>query len=209
MVINCFWFFFFFFFFFFIYEIFLFPFFETLNGTRRLPLGESREIPHFFVVAEIEILALSARVSLCQIRAFILCFVPKTEKDQWASSPSFDPLFRSNRHPVVWLAHQPLVIQNEGLTHTVLENSLPPPWTACFKLKQGNLCQQVSTNDCSSRLWDRICEYNITITHTHIHTHPQPHTNEILTAFVCILSYFQFSIHSIFLTAWWLLFYQF
>ena len=85
---------------------------------------------------------------------------PKTEKDQRASSPPFYPLFRSNRHPVVWLAHQPLVIQNEGLTPTVLENSFPPPWTACFKLKQGNMCQQVSPNDSSSRLWDRICEYN-------------------------------------------------
>ena len=59
-----------------------------------------------------------------------------------------------------WLAHQPLVIQNEGLTHTVLENSLPSPGTACFKLKQGNMCQQVSPNGSSSRLWDRICEYN-------------------------------------------------
>ena len=88
------------------------------------------------------------------------CFVPKTEKEQRASSPSFYPLFRSNRHPVVWLAHQPLVIQNEELTHTVLENSLPPPWTAYYKPKQGNMCQQVTPNDCSSRLWDRICEYN-------------------------------------------------
>ena len=87
------------FFVFFFYEIFLFPFFETLNGTRRLHLGESREIPPFFVV--VEILALSARVSLRQFPAFIPCFVPKTEKDQRASSPSFYPLFRSNRHPVV------------------------------------------------------------------------------------------------------------
>ena len=94
--------------------------------------------PPFFVV---EILALSARISLRQIRAFLLCFVPKTERDQRASSPSFYPLFHSNRHPVVWLAHQPLVIQNEGLTHTVLENSLPPYRTACFKLKQRNMCQ--------------------------------------------------------------------
>ena len=37
-----------FFVFFFFYEIFLFPFFETLNGTRRLPLSESREISPFF-----------------------------------------------------------------------------------------------------------------------------------------------------------------
>ena len=81
-------------------------------------------------------------------------------KGQRASSPSFYSLFRSNRHPVVWLAHQPLVIPNEGLTHTILENSLPPYWTACFKLKQGNMCQQVSPNDSSSRSWDRICKYN-------------------------------------------------
>ena len=40
LVINCFGFFFLFFF----YEIFFFPFFETLNGTRRLPLGESRGV---------------------------------------------------------------------------------------------------------------------------------------------------------------------
>ena len=82
------------------------------------------------------------------------------QKNQRASSPSFYPLFRSNRHPVVWLAHQPLVIQNEGLNPTVFENSLPPYWTACFKLKQVNMCQQVSPNDSSSRLWDRICKYN-------------------------------------------------
>ena len=153
LVIDCF----FCFVLFFFYEIFFFPSLKPWME-RDAYLWVRAETSPFFV--EFEILALSARVYLNQIRAFFLCFVPKTEKDQRASSPSFYPLFRSNRHPVVWLAHQPLIIQNEGLTHTVLENSLPPPWTACFKLKQGNMCQQDSPNDSSSRLWDRICEYN-------------------------------------------------
>ena len=145
----------------FLFFFFFFSFFETLNGTRRLLLGESREIPTFLLkLLKLKSLLCRQGFSPRQIRAFIFCFVPKTEKDQRARSPSFYLLFRCNRHPVVWLAYQTLVIQNEGLTPTVLENSLPPPWTACFKLKQGNMCQQVSPNDSSSRLWGRICEYN-------------------------------------------------
>ena len=78
---------------FFFLEIFFFTFFETSNRTRRLPLGESWEILPAFFIVEIKILALSARVSLRQIRAFIPCFVPNTEKDQLAISPSFYPFF--------------------------------------------------------------------------------------------------------------------
>ena len=60
---------------FFFYEIFFFPFFETLNGTRRLPLGESREFPLFF----------------CSLLKSLLCrqgspFV-KSKPSSFASSP--------------------------------------------------------------------------------------------------------------------------
>ena len=89
------------------------------------------------------------------------CFVGKgslfvkSEPSSFASSPRLRKIIGLTVPPSTpfsaatgilwfWLAHQPLVIQNEGLTHTVLENSLPPYWTACFKLKQGNMSQQVS-----------------------------------------------------------------
>ena len=63
----------------FFYENFFFPSFETLNGTRRLPLGESREIP--FSLFVVEVLTLSARISLRQSKSSSFAFFPQTEED--------------------------------------------------------------------------------------------------------------------------------
>ena len=60
--------------------LFFFSFFETLNRTRSLPLGESREIPLFCYWNWNP--CFSARFSRRQIPAFIPCFVSKTEEDQ-------------------------------------------------------------------------------------------------------------------------------
>ena len=153
LVINC-------FLVFFFYEIFFFPFFETLNGTRRLPLGKSREIPPLFCCWNWNPCFVGKGSLLVKFEPSSFTSSPRLRKISGLAVPPSIPFFCSNRHPVLWLTHQPLVIQNERLTPTVLENCLPPPWTACFKLKQGNMCQQVSPNHSSSRLWDRICKYN-------------------------------------------------
>ena len=69
---------------------FFFFFFLTLNGTRRLHLGESREIS--FSLFVVEIIALSARISLRQTKSSSFSFFPQTEEDRRASSPSSYPL---------------------------------------------------------------------------------------------------------------------
>ena len=159
LVINCFVHFLFFLFFF--YEIFFFPFFETLNGTRRLPLGESWEIPPlFFLLLELKSL-------LCRQGSLFV----KSQPSSHASSPRPREISGLGVPPSTPFSQQQAscgLIGPSTSRHSkwgadsyrFREFSPPPPWTVCFKIKQGNMCQQVSPNDSSSRLWDRICKYN-------------------------------------------------